>query len=238
MAPSLSPLVRFQVGWTALDLPSHSGIISYTVEVSGCPYYDWRPWLISTTQTSAFYHAQCADDDFGFRVTAYDRAGNWAQGEASTRVDRQYVYLPHIVGLWREWYLYDEFEYNDTMNWAFGPLQRDTVIQSYIWNQSDLDDWYYFEPTSARPVRVRLSGMVAPVDLDLWVQEYVYSEAQGRWVFVEQWSSRKYDQRDELVELEPVVGRRYYIRVDPWVIVEPTARTWSPNSYRLWWEQD
>ena len=71
---------------TASDF--HSGIISYTVAVSGWPTHEWQPWLISTTQTSALYHAPRADDVFDFRVTAYDRAGNSAQDEARTRVDR------------------------------------------------------------------------------------------------------------------------------------------------------
>jgi hypothetical protein len=214
IAPSLASSMLFEVGWGGSDF--HSGIISYTVAVSGWPTYQWEPWLISTTQTSALYRAPRANDRFDFRVTAYDRAGNSAQDEASTMVDLQLVYLPFgpLRSNWRPWHEQDIYEENNTAVDAYGPLEAAIVYESAIWNRSDPTDFYYFVPsrTAFDSVTVDLDMTGAPYDLDLAVKEY--NEATGRYDLVG-WSG-ELECRPERIRLSRVdADRKYWIQIIP-----------------------
>jgi hypothetical protein len=185
------------------------------VAISGWPTYEWQPWLISTTQTSALYHAPRADDLVDFRVTAYDRAGNSAQAIRRTRVDLQFLYLPFgfVRSEWRPWHELDPYEQNNTEADAYGPLEPLTTYDAVIWDaKTDLKDFYYFVPSTSDPVRVTLDGMAQGVDLDLSV--WVYSEAVQDYQYVG-WEPKTGNER-EVIHL-PVVepGRKYWLRVRP-----------------------
>jgi hypothetical protein len=230
IVPSLSTSVRFEVGWSASDF--HSKIVSYTVDVRGCPEYEWHPLVISTTETSAYYHARCADDVFDFRVTAYDSAGNSAQDEARTRVDVQRVYLPidMVRSQWRPWHRQDIYEENDTWSDAYGPIESLTMYRSYIWDETDKKDLYYFVPSTNNKVTLTLDDMQSGVDLDLAV--FVHSASQGDYVLIG-WNP-EYGNKPELIELDSVQkGRKYWVGVIPDKIRKSTDPDWRPNEYTL-----
>jgi hypothetical protein len=137
-----------------------------------------------------------------------------------TRVGRHYVYLPATVSNWVGWYAVDIYEPNDDLAQAYGPLTSTLVYTAYIWDATDLGDYYYFTPTTTSDVTVDLSNIpvLAGADYDL----YVYDEILDTWVA----HSIGID-TTESVTFTPVAGRRYHILVDP------AAGFSSTQPYRL-----
>jgi hypothetical protein len=136
---------------------------------------EWQPWLPSTTETSGLFKAPLADTWYAFRVTAYDRAGNSAQALTTAYVEPQHAYLAVLSNRWRDWYRHDVYEPNDTPPDAFGPLKSDQTYQSYIWNEEDVSDYFWFIPVSTQQVRISLTNIPAGKDYDL----YVYYHEDG-----------------------------------------------------------
>jgi hypothetical protein len=213
-------------------------VVSYTVAVSGWPTHEWQPWLVSTTETSAFYHAPRADDVFDFRVTAYDRAGNSAQDVARTRVDMQYVYLSlgFVRSAWLPWHRVDVYEQNNTARDAYGPIDERTVYESAIWDETDPRDFYYFQPDASGIVEVTLAGMPTGVDLDLIIRIYSPGPPESYPVLQSSRNDNPYNAPERVVFVA-TAGERYWIEVQPYDdrFRKSTHPHWSPNSYRLEW---
>jgi hypothetical protein len=229
IVPTLASSVRFDVEWGGSDY--HSGIITYTVEVSGWPTYEWEPWLVSTTQTSEVFHAPRANDTFDFRVTAYDRAGNSARAERRTVVDLQLIYLPFslVRSRWLPWHQLDVYEENNSELDAYGPIESLTDYESSIWDETDPTDFFYFVPSAADIVRVTLDDMPSDVDLDLAVWQY--SETDKRYQLVG-WGGN-FGNKPEVIEFSGEAGRRYWVEVLPDVIRRSNHSDWRPNTYTL-----
>jgi hypothetical protein len=206
-APEIASSISFAVHWSA-DA-AESGVLRYTVEYSGAMDSEWQPWLPATTETSGMFRAPVADAGYHFRVTVHDNAGNSAWAQAETYVEPQRAYLPMLRDQWRDWYRYDLYEPNDKPTEAYGPLKSDQTYWAYIWSEEDLNDYYYFVPTSASQVRIYLSDIPPSRDYDL----YVYYYAGGKYI-LDQYSNRPGSVSEELFFV-PVPGRKYYVRIYP-----------------------
>jgi hypothetical protein len=208
------------------------------VVVSGWPTHEWQPWLVSTTQTSALYDAPRAEDTFEFRVTAFDRAGNSAQDDARTWVDRQLVYLPFslIRNKWLPWHEQDPYEQNNSAPDAYGPLEQRRVYQSAIWDETDPADFYYFVPDVSGVVEITLRGIPSGVDLDLIVRIYDPGPP-AQYLFVDASRNDNPWNADERVQFLATAGRKYVIEVQPYAdrFRQSTDPNWQPNTYRLEW---
>lgn len=211
-APSRVGTPRVDVSWTAED--DGSGLAtppSYTVayrEDSGA----WINWLPNTPLTHTTFTSDQIrlDHSYVFSVTVRDRAGNLGAGTASTLVKKYWVYLPLAVRSWVWWYAKDIYERNDTPAEAWGPLASEYEIEAYIWDATDRDDYYFFQPSTAGQVKVSLSNIPSDVDYDLYIyyhdgnayQIAAYSNLTGS--------------PTEAVEFLGTAGRRYFIRVYPY----------------------
>jgi hypothetical protein len=237
IAPSLSPSMGFEVGWAASDY--HSGVISYTVAVSGWPTHEWQPWLLSTAQTSALYSAPRADDVFDFRVTAYDRAGNGTSDEARTRVDLQHVYLAlgMIRSQWLPWHQVDVYEQNNTPRDAYGSILPRVVYESAIWNETDPKDFYYFVPDVSGVVEVTLTGLPRGVDLDLIIRILSPGPPATYPILGSSRNDNPWHANEKVVFLA-TAGETYWVEVQPYAdrYYHSTHPSWRPNSYRLEWK--
>ena len=91
-APTHISATTFTVSWLAKD--ATSGVAFYTVAYSNTISADWQDWLTKTTAVSGIFTASQTDVDYTFRVTAYDRAGNYASSQKITRVGPFRIYLP------------------------------------------------------------------------------------------------------------------------------------------------
>jgi hypothetical protein len=205
VAPAQTPETEFQVSWAATD--SASQISHYTLEYSGTLYTGWQPWLPVTTLKSAFFTAPATDQEYKFRVTAYDRAGNYARAITSVRVGLYRAYLPLAIRYWAPWYEYDVYEPNDSPEQAYGPLKSGQVYRAYIWNGTDQDDYYHFTPSSAANARITLSNIPSSCDLDLYIYHYV----GGQYQLVA--FSNRTGNATEQATLSTVAGNQYLVRV-------------------------
>ncbi len=95
-APAQSTTTVFTLSWLAQD--ATSGPDYYQVD-----YFTgtWQTWIPVTTTTFATFTAPLSNTTYTFRVTAYDRAGNWAAAEKRTSVGWNRIYLPLVLRTYR-----------------------------------------------------------------------------------------------------------------------------------------
>jgi len=204
-APAQTVGTTFTVSWEAADPVPGSGVVSYTVayrEDGG----GWTIWLPSTTLTSATFLSATLEHTYVFNVTAYDRAGNFGEGSASTCVGLRHVYLPLVMDKWLLRYALDNYEPNDTPDQAYGPLDSGVTYEAYMWDATDRDDYYYFTPSTSTSVHVTLTNIPSGCDYDLYVYYY---DGQYRQVAY----SNRPGNANEGVTFTSVAGRKYYVRV-------------------------
>ena len=208
------------VSWSASD--ATSGIAGYTVEYSRTSDSGWQLWIPYTTATSALFTGAIQGEDYIFRVTAYDHAGNSAQAQRVTYVGDFVVLLPLVLNQWVAWYEYDVYEPNDAPEQAYGPLTIGETYSSYIWNEEDTSDYYHFESATSADVRVTLTHIPPNTDLDLYIYYY-----NGGYILEKDMYSNRSGTVDEQVTFKPVAGRTYFVRVYPYSGFD------SENAYRL-----
>ena len=206
-APEHISATQFLVSWSAQD--ATSGVATYTVAYSGTAYTSWQDWLTNTTALSETFTALATDTDYIFRVTAYDRAGNSAEGMATTHVGPFRVYLPLTLRGWVWWYQYDVYEPNDTPAQAWGALKADVVYEAYIWDATDKEDYYHFTPSTYTAVHIELTNIPSNCDYDLYVYYY-----DGQYQLVA--LSNQSGNTPENVTFTPVAEWKYFVRVYPY----------------------
>jgi len=206
-APTQIATTTFAVSWSAEDnLSGPSGTYSvYYREDSGA----WRVWLASTTLTQATFVSGTLEHTYVFSVTTADGVGNVGQGSATTKVAKWRVYIPLVLRNWVWWYQYDPYEPNDTPP-GYGPLTSGQVITAYIWDSTDRDDYYWFQPSSSSRASISLTSIPSGCDFDLYV--YIYSAGGYQLVA---WSN-KTGNVDESVSFSVTGNTKYYIRVYPY----------------------
>ncbi len=151
---------------------------------------------------------------YTFAAQTTDNVGNvsaWPVEETQVIVKqpRFYIYLPLVMRHWAWWYQYDSYEPNDTPAQAWGPLASEKVYETYIWDATDQNDYYYFTPSTTSAVQILLSHIPANCDYDLYV--YYYDEQYHQVAH-----SNQSGNIDESVKFNPVAGRKYYIRIYPY----------------------
>jgi hypothetical protein len=206
-APTQIATTTFAVSWSAEDnLSGPSGTYSvYYREDSGA----WQTWIPMTTTTQATFVSGTLGHTYVFSVTTADRAGNVGQGSATTKVAKWRVYIPLTLRNWVWWYQYDPYEPNDTPP-GYGPLTSGQVITAYIWDSTDRDDYYWFQPSSSSTASISLTSIPSGCDFDLYV--YIYSAGGYQLVA---WSN-KTGNVDESVSFSVTGNTKYYIRVYPY----------------------
>jgi hypothetical protein len=206
-APTQIATTTFAVSWSAEDnLSGPSGTYSvYYWEDSGA----WQTWIPMTTTTQATFVSGTLGHTYVFSVTTADRAGNVGQGSATTKVAMWRVYIPLVLRNWVWWYQYDPYEPNDTPP-GYGPLTSGQVITAYIWDSTDRDDYYWFQPSSSSRASISLTSIPSGCDFDLYV--YIYSAGGYQLVA---WSN-KTGNVDESVSFSVTGNTKYYIRVYPY----------------------
>jgi uncharacterized repeat protein (TIGR01451 family) len=115
-----------------------------------------------------------------------------------------YTYLPLIVRNYAE----DLGEPNDNPEQAFGPLISGQVYRAFIWDETDIRDYYHFTPTTANEVTVEMTNIPEDRDYDLYV--YNYDGTYNLIAF-----SRRLGNADEDTAFVPISGETYYVRVEP-----------------------
>jgi hypothetical protein len=207
-APAATAATSFTVSWEATDPPSGSGVAAlYAVayrEDDGA----WETWLSSTVLTESTFLSATLDHTYAFSVTVYDHVGNRGEGAAVTQVGQHYVYLPLAMRSWVWWYQFDIYEPNDTLSEAYGSLSSTQVYEAYIWDATDMGDYYHFTPATTHTVQVTLTNIPADTDYDL----YIYDTELGDWLV---WSNNP-GNLDESVMFAPAAGRKYYILISPY----------------------
>jgi hypothetical protein len=208
-APAKVPASPFTVSWEAVDPGPGSGVVAYTVmyrEDGGA----WEPWLASTALTESAFLSATVDHTYTFSVTARDRVDNRGAEAASTQVEGYRAYLPLVTSDWVWWYAFDVYEPNDKIAQAYGPLASTQVYTAYIWDATDVDDYYHFTPTTTNTVWVTLTHVAAGADYDLYV--YYHDGAQ----FQEVAQSIRSGNQDEDAAFTPVADTVYYTRIFPY----------------------
>ena len=210
-APSRVAVPFVEVSWTADDQGGLPHNPKYTVDYRE-DEGPWQRWLTNTGLTHTIFTSQVLhlDHTYTFRVTVKDRAGNEGIGTAVTRVGKYRVYLPLTLRAWVSWYAFDIYEPNDTPAEAWGPLVSNTVYQSYIWNETDRNDYYHFTPSASGIATVVLSNIPGNVDYDL----YIYYHDGNAYQLVGY--SNLTGSPTERVEFNVTAGRKYYVRVYPY----------------------
>lgn len=208
-APAATFADPFTVSWEAVDPSPGSGVYaSYTVvyrEDDGA----WESWFPATALTESAFLSATVDHTYTFSVTVYDQVGNRGEGNAVTQVGVNRTYLPAVMNRWVWWYEFDVYEPNDKISQAYGPLTSTRVYTAYIWDATDIDDYYHLTPATTGTVQITLTNIADDADYDL----YVYDETQiGTWLV----RSANYGSVDESVKFEPVAGRKYYVRIHPY----------------------
>ncbi len=213
-APAQIATGTFTVSWAASDnLSGPSGTYSvYYREDNGA----WQVWLASTTLTQATFVSGTLEHTYVFSVTTTDGVGNVGQDSATTKVAKWRVYIPLVLRNWVWWYQYDPYEPNDTPP-GYGPLTSGQTIQAYIWDPTDRDDYYWFQPSSNATASISLTNIPSNCDFDLYV--YIYSAGGYQLVA----GSNKTGNVDESVSFSVTAGTRYYIRVYPYEGAEKGA---------------
>lgn len=110
----------------------------------------------------------------------------------------------------------DSYEPNNWFNQAYGPLSFGTVYESWIWDQYDEYDFYYFIPDTSGVVKIDLYSLPADYDLVLFDEDQYdldWSEHGGT--------------TDESISYYVTGSELYY------VLVYPDDRPDSTNSYLL-----
>ena len=141
--------------------------------------------------------------------------------------------MPVLSRLWRDGYRLDPYEPNDTWADAYGPLKVGQAYSAPIWNQEDVEDYYYFVMPSNAKIKIRLEGIPTNKDYDLYVyyfDGYKYVIADGGKAFSNQTGS----QTEEVV-FSPAAMQKYWIWVHPYRGYNPPAPpdNYSPLPYRL-----
>ena len=114
-----------------------------------------------------------------------------------------YVHLPLIMRNFQQ----DQYEPNDTIAQAYGPLTPGRVYRAYIWDAIDQDDYYHFTPsTDTSDVYITLTNIPAGCDYDL----YVYKDPPGP---VPLYLSQRSGNADDDITFTPTAGQKYYIRI-------------------------
>ncbi len=114
------------------------------------------------------------------------------------------IYLPIVMRNYR----HDNYEPNDSIEQAYGPLGSGKTYYAYIWDALDQDDFYHFTPVTTDTVDITLSNIPVGCDYDL----FVYHLA-GRNDYPLITQSRQVGNATEHVTFTPVAGRRHFIRV-------------------------
>ena len=227
--------MSFVVYWSANA--DESGVLRYTVEYSAATDSEWQDdWLPATTETSGVFTAPVAETEYAFRVTAYDRAGSSARAQTVAYVESQRAYLPVLNNRWRDWYRLDAYEPNDTPEDAYGPVKIGNTYRAPIWDESDVDDYYWFTRADNAKIAIGLSDIPEGTDYDLYIYYYNFDGTQYKYVIAD--DGRAYSnlsgQQEEEVIFRPVPGRKYWIRVNPFRIGESAPpNNYSPQPYRL-----
>ncbi|MGQ9467976.1 MAG: Ig-like domain-containing protein, partial [Anaerolineae bacterium] len=203
-APAQTANTTFPVSWSATD--GGSGVDFYRVEYQQDGGV-WQTWIPITTTTGATFTGATLEHTYTFRVTAYDKVGNAGEGQATTRVAKWRVYIPLVLRNWKWWYQYDPYEPNDTPAQAWGPLQSGQTYTAFIWDETDMDDYYWITPTTSNSVTVYLTNIPSGSDFDL----YIYYYYDGAYHPVAQ--SNFTGNASEQVSFAPNPGTKYYIRV-------------------------
>jgi len=150
---------------------------------------------------------------YEFASAAVDRLGNTEPlplgADAHVVVHPARLYLPLVLRNWVWWYQYDPYEPNDTPP-GYGPLTSGQVITAYIWDSTDRDDYYWFQPSSNSMASISLTNIPSNCDFDLYV--YIYSA--GGYQLVAR--SNKTGNVDESASFSVTAGTKYYIRVYPY----------------------
>jgi len=209
-APSEAFGAPFVVSWEAVDPSPGSGVFaSYTV-VYRQDDGTWKSWLPSTTLTESTFLSATVDHTYTFSVTVYDQVDNRGEGSAVTQVGRYRTYLPLVMNSWVWWYEFDVYEPNDKIFQAYGPLTSTQVYTAYIWDATDVDDYYHFTPATTGTVQMTLTNIAVGVDYDLYI--YYHDGAQYQVVGQSNGSGNQ----DEGVAFAPVANEKYYIRIHPY----------------------
>jgi uncharacterized repeat protein (TIGR01451 family) len=140
-----------------------------------------------------------------------------------------YAYLP----LTMRNYAKDFGEPNNTPEQAFGPLISGQNYWAFIWDGTDVDDYYHFTPTTTDEVTVEMTNIPEdcdPVacDYDLYVYNY-----DGKYNLID--FSERAGNADEEVAFVPIAGEKYYVRVRPFPFPGTSISFGFSNSqpYRL-----
>jgi hypothetical protein len=226
--------------------PAHrsSGPITMTwVASSDSPLelLEVRLWYSSTingwvsTTISAFPNSYQASGVFTFTPPSEEMVYDFAtvastarrveatpsgRGDATTIYRMWRVHMPSILGAWISWYQYDVYEPNDSPSEAYGPLTSAHVLDAYIWNETDPDDYYYFQPSSPTQVEITLTNIPADNDYDMYVYYY-----DGQ-VYQTVAYSNEGGNADEYVTFTATANQMYYIRIFPY-------EGYSQEPYRL-----
>ncbi|NIV33108.1 MAG: hypothetical protein GWN58_27765 [Anaerolineae bacterium] len=83
-------------------------------------------------------------------------------------------------------------------------------ISSYIYNEEDPTDWYYFHAPDAGPFVITLSNIPPHCDFDLYLKEQIEGQKSRRIGY-----SGQYGNKDEVIEFSAVPGRKYLVQVWP-----------------------
>ena len=103
--------------------------------------------------------------------------------------------------------LADLYEPNDTPSQAYGPLVEGQIYAAYIWNESDVSDYYYFVFANDGNASISLSHIPDHCDYDLYVYYFdgdVYQPVAR---------SVQNGNVDESATFGAVAGRTYYVQV-------------------------
>lgn len=103
----------------------------------------------------------------------------------------------------------DTCEPNNTPYQAKCALANGIPLRSFIWDASDTDDYFFFDPPQGQ-ARVELQGIPEGCDYDLYIYTCATYPCQ------EIASSAHWGNVDEAVTFATVGGVRYYVRVYPY----------------------
>lgn len=100
----------------------------------------------------------------------------------------------------------DEFEPNDTFDEAWGPLESAQEYRAFIYGETDVDDFYYFDMTGVHAVEIWLQQIPDGHDYNL----SLYDSNQNLLAY-----SGLPDNRDERILTAGLPEGRYYVQVHP-----------------------
>lgn len=84
------------------------------------------------------------------------------------------------------------------------------AIDSYIYNEEDPTDWYFFHAPDAGPFVIVMSNIPRNCDFDLYLYEQLEGQAPKRIGYSGEWGVK-----EEIIELSAVPGRKYLVQVLP-----------------------